>query len=397
MEKVNALVLVANPGSASRKYALYDGPRLLMKVHFEYEGDQIVYSCQSPQGSSKTEPAGVGDLSVVATKIFDIFVALGLLTSKDQVETIGLRVVAPSSYFQVDRVLNASAENALDKLRHRSALHIEALLKESDTLRQIFPEATLVAVSDSAFHASMPATARHYAINTNDAKNLDVYRFGYHGLSVESAIRKLVALGKLPSRLIICHLGSGASITAVKNGKSVDCSMGYSPLEGLMMATRSGDIDITAAQVLQAGLGLDDHQLHEYLGRRSGLLGVSGRSSDIRELLKDEQAGHEPAGLALDMYVYRTQQAIGKMTASLGGLEALIFTGTVGERSAEMRRRIIKNLAFLGLSLDPHLNHTPTPVSKPARLSPIAHPVKIYVVPADEDAVIATHARKLVS
>jgi acetate kinase len=392
---MDPMILISNPGSASRKYALYEAEKCRVKIHFEYIGGKIVYSLAQDGKISEPMATDLSHLTFAASKVFAILQEKQLLQSKEQIKTIVIRVVAPSSYFQADRLLSKRSVDKLTELEPRASLHINASLQESHMLEQAFPRATLISISDSAFHGTMPDHARNYALPLDDADNLDIKRFGYHGLSVESVVHSLKAADKLPLRLIVCHLGSGASITAVKSGKSVDTTMGYSPLEGLMMASRSGNLDIMAAMVLQQELKLSDQALEDYLNHRSGLLGVSGTSSDIRELLKMETEGDIRAKLALGMYIYRIQQAIGQMAAVLGGVDALVFTGTVGERSVEIRKRTVAKLLFLGLGLDPHANHAALSGQEMALISPPHHPAKIYIVPADEDSMMARHAKAL--
>lgn len=391
---MDSLVLIANPGSASRKYAVYDGGRCLIQIHFEYVGEKIAYTTAQDGKTAVSTPVNLSHLTFAASKVFSILQACGLLQTKGQIKTIALRVVAPSSYFQADRILDKQALDKLTGLEPRASLHINAGLQEAHMLKQSFPEATLLGVSDSAFHRKMPEHARSYALPEHDASKLDIRRFGYHGLSAETVVSTLRWADKLPLRLVVCHLGSGTSVTAVRSGKSIDTTMGYSPLEGLMMSTRSGDIDITAAQVLQDELKLSRQGLQDYLNHKSGLLGVSGISPDIRTLLKLERGGNHRAKAALDMYVYRVQQAIGKMAAALGGIDALVFTGTVGERSAPIRRRIVTHLMFLGLALDQKKNHDLPEPKNPVPISPASHPVRVYVIPADECSVIAEHVRQ---
>lgn len=392
---VDSLNLVANPGSASRKYALHNGDKCLIKIHFEAIDVKIIYTAETNGKQQPPESVDISHLTFAGSKVFSILQSHGLLRTNDQIKTIALRIVAPSSYFQQDRVLSRQVIDKLASLEPRALLHINASLQEAHLLKQAFPEATLLGISDSAFHHTMPDHASGYALPFKDTNKLDIKRFGYHGLSAESVVKVLRSKDKLPLRLVICHLGSGASITAVKSGKSIDTTMGYSPLEGLMMSTRSGSIDVTAAQVLQDKLKLSSQDLQEYLNHKSGLLGVSGTSADIKVLLELERDGDSKAKLALDMYIYRAQQAIGQMAAALGGLDALVFTGTVGERSAQIRRRVTEHLMFLGLQLDPKINHGLKEPKELTQISPASHPAKVYVVPADEYSVIVSHAGKL--
>ncbi len=391
---MDGLILIANPGSASRKYALYNqGGKCLINLHFELADSKVVYSF----GSGGQIESDLSNLAFAATKILDILKGQGAFASDASVQTIALRIVAPSSYFQKHRAIDDRSIKKLTELESRSPLHINNVLQEMHILKSVFPSAKLLGISDSAFHESMPARANRYAIPAKDATALDIKRFGYHGLSVESVVSSLKKIDKLPQRLVVCHLGSGSSVTAVRSGKSLDTTMGYSPLEGLMMSTRSGNIDPAAADVLQNELKLNSEKLLDYLNDKSGLLGVSGKSGDIRALLKLGREGDEAAKLALSMYVYRVRLGIGQMAAALGGIDALAFTGTVGERSEPIRRRVMNNLTFLGLWLDPKLNHEHKTTNALSILSPKSHPAKIYVVPANEDLVIAKHALDLTS
>jgi acetate kinase len=390
-----ALTLVVNPGSSSRKYSLFAGENCLAKIHFEHLGEKIVYSTEQNSEISAPSEVNISHLTFASSKVLTIFKSLGLLESTDQIQKIALRVVAPSSYFQQDRLIDGETLKKLEALEPRALLHINADLQEIHSLKKQFAGAKIIGVSDSAFHTAIPDSSANYGLPLKDAEKLDIKRFGYHGLSVESAVAKLKKADRLAKRVVVCHLGSGASITALRNGKSVHTTMGYSPLEGLLMATRSGDVDITAVQVLQKGLGLDNHQLQSYLNEKSGLLGVSGVSSDIRELLKSEGFGNPHAKLALKMYVLRIQKAIGAASAVLGGLDTLVFTGVVGERSYEIRKRVVSKLMFLGLTLDAQANHQTVEPREVSCISPPHHPAKVLVVPTDEDSEIVKHANKI--
>lgn len=388
-------VLIANPGSASRKYALYNGDEQLVSLHFEIVDDEVVFSYVQDHTTSAKQKANVNHLTFASSLLLPVLQSLRLIESTDQIKTIALRVVAPASDWQADRLLTESMLKRLRELEVRAPLHIGATLQEAEQLHKYLPSAELVGISDSAFHADLPPVASHYGIAPSIAHKLDIKRYGYHGLSAESVVDSLKAIDALPARLIVCHLGSGVSVTAVRHGKSVDTSMGYSPLEGVMMATRSGNVDIAAALQLKSGLEITQSQLLQLLNHQSGLLGVSGLSSDIRVLLRHEHEGHQEAKLALRLYIYHLAQAVAQMAAALGGVEALVLTGTIGERNPEIRRRLISKLAFLGLFIDPRANHHHVEPAKPEVLSPKSHPAKVLVVPVDENSVILKHLQQL--
>ncbi|OGL30894.1 hypothetical protein A3F37_00435 [Candidatus Saccharibacteria bacterium RIFCSPHIGHO2_12_FULL_41_12] len=384
-----SLVLVSNPGSASRKYALYDGNVCRARLHFEYDRGHVICTIIEDQ-DRKTVQTDLQDIADAPSATVTLLNEHNLLVDDEQVDSVGLRIVAPSSYFLEDKELTHEVVGKLEQLKMYAPLHITASLQELYKLREHFAHAKMYGVSDSAFHHTKPDRAWNYGLPLEDADRLDIKRFGYHGLAVESAIHQLRGVEKLTPKVVVVHLGSGDSVSAVYHGKSVDNTMGYSPLEGPIMSTRSGSLDISAAQVLQAELGFSNDQLDEYLNHSCGLLGLGG-SSDIRELLSREELGNHQARLALDTYIYGIQKAIGSMSATLGGIDQLVFTGTVGERSATIRKRIVHSLAYLDLVLDSATNKQCFDPKELTLISRLTHSKPIHVVPIDEDAEIAHH------
>ena len=251
-------------------------------------------------------------------------------------------------------------------------------------------------ISDSAFHARKPSYAWNYGINLQDADRFEIKRFGYHGLSVSSAVNELWNRGKLPPKVVVCHLGSGSSVSAVFHGRSIDNTMGYSALEGVIMATRTGSIDYTAAMALKTKLGLDDDQLEHYLDEKGGLLGLSG-TSDIREILDREANGDHIAHLALMTLIHSIHKAIGAMVVAMNGADLLVFTGTVGERSANLRRRIVAHLECLDFILDGNRNKSCLNPTEFTSISQAAVSKPIIVIPTDEGVEIARHTVKLLA
>jgi acetate kinase len=393
MGMASSLILVANPGSASRKYALYEGERERAGLHFEWEHGKVV--CTLHQGGEQhVLHTDIADIVEAANYVVAILRDNDVLQAGEQIEKIGLRVVAPSSYFLEDHVVDDDFVSRLEDIKPRAPIHITATLEELHRLRSQFANAAIAAISDSAFHATKPDYAWNYGISLEDADRFEIKRFGYHGLSAASVVRQLDAAGKLPPKLIVCHLGSGASVTAILHGKSFDNTIGYSPLEGVVMSTRSGNIDATAVRALRDACHFDDDEVEDYLNNHSGLLGLGG-SSDTRELLRRENDGDNRSRLALATYVYSVQKAIGQMAAALGGADALIFTGTVGERSALTRERIAQRLHYLDLTLDKHVNTGCEGTKDIAIISRLAHSKPIMVVPAQEAAEIVRHTLAL--
>jgi acetate kinase len=352
---VRSLVLVVNPGSASRKYALFTGSQNLATIRFEFVDNRIIseidYSDQE-----QTKNYDNTDLDTVSNYVMPMLREYKIIEPDEKITAIGIRLVAPSQTFAHDVLATKDIEKTLKAIERWAPLHIKIVLREIKQLKSHLPKIPIVIVSDSAFHNTKSDMAWHYGIDTKLAEQLDIRRYGFHGISVESIIGQLKQSKMLLPKAIICHLGSGSSVTAIKDGKTLDTTMGYTPNEGVMMATRSGDIDMSAALMIKHKLKLTDEELEQYLNRRCGLLGVSGTSSDIRQLLVSEKRGDKRAKLALDMLVYRIQKAIGQMAASLDGVDCLVFAGTVGERSSVIRSRIISKLDYLGFKCDSAIN-----------------------------------------
>lgn len=387
MTATSPLILVANPGSASRRYGLYRGSTAIADLHFEWESAKVICTVQT-EDDRFVEPIGVQHLDEVIGYVETMLLRSGALRDGDTLDGIGLRLVAPSSYFLGNHHLTPSVVEKLRELEQVAPLHISIILRELTALEAEFKNVPVYGTSDSGFHASKPDYAWNYGISLEDADQYEIKRYGYHGLSVQSAIHHLKHHDKLANKIVLAHLGSGASVTALHGGKSLDNTMGYSPLEGLIMATRSGTIDYGAARALQLRKELDNEAMEAYLNHEAGLMGL-GNSPDIRELRLREQDGDDRARLALATYVYSVQKGIAQMTAALGGIDALVFTGTVGERSAVIRERIVNRLHYLDFVLDPRTNAACLEPLGLETVSSLAKSKPIYVVHADEAAEIA--------
>lgn len=388
MGMASSLTLIANPGSASRKYALYQGSKLRASLHFEVRHGAVDVGLYVG-GERRNLTVNLRSLVQAAQQVLPLLHANGVLHSDERVDSVGLRIVAPGSYFLEDHTVTADFTARLEAVKARAPIHVAATLEELRSLRQQFPHARIVGVSDSRFHATKPDYAWNYGIPLEDADKFEIKRFGYHGLSVASVVHELRTAGALPLKLVVCHLGGGSSVSAVLDGASVDTTMGYSPLEGLIMGTRSGSIDPTAVRAIREAHHFDDNAAETYLNDSCGLLGLGG-SADIRELLQREAAGNVRAALALTTYVYGIQKAIGEMAAALDGIGACVFTGTVGERSAPIRSRVIARLHYLGFVLDEHLN-TMGRTDKSITLVSHVDSKPILIVPAQEASEMARH------
>lgn len=377
--------LAINPGSASKKYALYENGREIFAAHLEKEKGGYVATLRL-RARERRVKISARDYRDSAKIIVRYIRADGLLGDIGEIKSLGFRLVAPGNFFQKTRLIDGICMQKLKAAEKMAPLHIGAAVAEISAFSKLFPSASLVGVSDSAFHSTLPAQARLYGLPLSDSRRFGLYRFGYHGISAQSVLRTLREMtGRLPARIIVCHLGSGASVTAVKNGRSFDTSMGFTPLEGLLMATRSGDIDAGVLMYLMKRLKMTPDNLDDYLNHRSGLQGIGG-TEDVRELLRREEKS-ENARQALAMFVYRIQKYIGAYTAALGGLDALVFTAAIGERSFIIRERVCRGVGALGVKLDNRRNRKAFERSTfiQSRLSKI----KIAVVKTDEMREIA--------
>lgn len=349
--------LIVNTGSASKKYSFYVGKDQEYTAHFEKEGLSLVVT-ERINGEKIKKVLKDEDYPRSARLVIDSLVDNKILAKESDLGAIGIRVVAPGKYFLETQAITEEYVEKAEETLEKVPLHLGPALEEIKNLKNIFLDTIpLIAVSDSAFHKNMPAENHLYSIPIEDSRKLGIYRFGYHGISIQSITCQLKdMLGKMPSRVVICHLGGGASISAVKDGTSINNTMGFTPLEGLTMATRVGDIDPGLVIYLSEKLKMNHRQLEQYFNNRCGLLGLSGKSDDIRELLANEKEGDNDSSLALKVYVARVKENIAKMAASLGGVDILVFAGTVGERSYVLRRRICEGLEFMGIKLDESKN-----------------------------------------
>jgi acetate kinase len=354
-------VLVVNAGSSSLKLSALDG-------------DDVVWS------------QSLGSEQLDAHKVREAVDGAG------NIDAVGHRIVHGGSEF-VDPVrIDERVVCRLEALTDLAPLHQPKSLRALETVSSVLPETPAVACFDTAFHARMPAAASTYALPAEWRRRWDLRRFGFHGLSHAYASRRAAELAGRPleeMRAITCHLGAGASLAAVDGGISVDTTMGFTPLEGLVMATRSGSVDPGLVLWLEEHARVPASEIASALEHRSGLLGLAG-DADMRSLLAAEEAGDESAHLAVEVYLHRLRAGIGAMAAALDGVDAIVFTGGVGERSPAIRARTAAGLTFLGLSLEEAANDAP---ELDADVGAAGAPVRAFVVQAREDVQIARDVR----
>lgn len=285
-------------------------------------------------------------------QVLDRYLQTRLLTNLQEITTVGVRLVAPGTFFQSHRIID---DVFIHKLRERepaAPLHIPHTITEIEIARRELPHARCIAVSDSAFHHTLPSEARNYSIEVQDTEQFDIHRFGYHGLSVASVLRRYRELrGELPARVVVCHVGSGVSMTAVKDGVSIDTTMGFGPDSGLVMGTRAGDLDAGALLELMRVKNIRSFDTLAYIQSRGGLRGLSGEA-DFRFILERVAQQDASATQALRHFVYQFHKKLGSLQMALGGIDALILTATAAERSTSLRHSLLSTLSWFGVHLD---------------------------------------------
>ena len=301
-------------------------------------------------------------------------------------------------YFVTNRIVDEEFMQNLEIAKKRAPLHAPVIAAEIEHLQQSFPETKIISISDSAFHWGKPDLMKYYAFDTDIADEYGIKRYGFHGLSYDFVTNYLKEKDLLEEKTVFAHLGSGSSVSAVFDGKSMDNTMGYTPLEGLCMSTRAGDIDLAAALALKRELGIEsDSELEIYLNKKCGLLGLSGGvTDDMREIIQKRDEGDKKATLAHAMFVYRVQCGIAKMAASMGGIDSLVFTATIGERSDEIRRSVVTKLKYLGFELDQDKNKDPEFDGRHALIS-AENSKPIYIVRTNETAAMIRRAQELLN
>jgi acetate kinase len=377
-----AFTLVINPGSSSKKFALYKDTTLLIDAYVERSRDGFEM-CTAVSGmQQRCELLPKSSYAESLRLFLDLAEERTELESKDAVVTIALRVVAPGTYFQHHRIVDTTYIESLTKAISSAPLHIPHVMQEILAVRSFLPHATIVAVSDSAFHVSLPRVARQYSLPAAEMRNADIYHFGYHGISVASVMRRAANFSKRSmSRVIVCHIGSGVSITAIQDGKSIDTTMGYAPGSGLIMGSRSGDVPADALLALMSAKNLSPNEARNYLQTEGGLLAIGGES-DLRLLLEGRARGEVAATEAIESFVYTIKKAIGSYVAILGGVDSLIFTATAGERSSILRALITEGLGALGITIDAEKNDEC--VSRDTCISSASAPTEVLVIKTNE-------------
>ena len=321
----------------------------------------------------------------------------GAIKSLDEIDAVGHRIVQGGDKYNQSVILDKQVEAGIEELCDLAPVHNAGHLKGIRAVDALMPTTPQVCVFDNAFHSTMPDYAYLYAVPYELYEKYHVRRYGFHGTShryVSKRVCEILGLDINNSKIITCHIGNGASVAAVLNGKVIDTSMGLTPLAGLMMGTRCGDIDPSAVTYLMEKLGKKPQEMADYLNKKSGVVGITGISSDMRDIENAASEGNERAQLALKMYDYRIKKYIGAYAAALGGVDAIVFTAGVGENQTGTREKACEGLEFLGIKIDVAKNATIR--GEEAIISTPESKVKVVVVPTDEEIVIARDTKELV-
>lgn len=394
-------ILVLNCGSSSVKYKLIDSDskKVLAEGGVEKIGlPDSFLKFKRPDGSKETISVEMPTAKEAVKNVLNILTdpKEGVIKSFDEIGAVGHRVVHGMEYFNKSVLITPEVVERVKECYPVAPLHNPANVTGIEAVSSILPDVPQVAVFDTAFHQTMPAKAYMYALPYEAYEKYGVRRYGFHGTSHRYVSRRACEFLGLPydkQRIITCHIGNGASITAICDGKSVDTSMGLTPTEGLMMGTRVGDVDPGALVYMMENENLDAAGLSKLINKRSGVAGVSEISSDMRDIEAAIANGDKKAILALDMYEYRILKYIGAYTAVLSGVDVIVFTGGVGENQTATRERICKQLAFMGVTFNAEANKTR---GEEIEISGPDSKVHVVVIPTDEEMMIAEDTAAIV-
>lgn len=395
-------VLVINAGSSSLKYQLYEmtDEKVLAKGRVERIGmDSSILTHEVDNQQEVREVSEILDHTTAIKKVLDMLThrQFGVLQSINEIQAAGHRVVHGGESFSQSVLIDQSVKLEIRRLFDLAPLHNPAHMMGITAVEVNLPDIPQAVVFDTAFHQTMPPSSYLYAIPTVLYRKHKIRRYGFHGTSHDYVSKRAAEFLGRPLnelKLITCHIGNGASCAAILYGKSFDTSMGMTPLEGLMMGTRSGDLDPAIVPFTINKEDLTLNEVNSMLNKHSGLLAISGISSDMREVVDAMQEGSEPAKLAFEMYTYRIRKYIGSYVAAMDGVDAIIFTAGVGENSAVLRKEICQGLTFLGVELEEQRNSLRSTESR--RITTDDSKVSILVVPTNEELLIARDTYRLV-
>jgi len=398
-------VLVLNSGSSSQKSCVYeigdklpdDPPSCIWEGKIEWTDDQAEFTIKNSHGVSRKDQTSVGSREEAVERLLRSLwsgATRGISGASD-IDVVGHRVVHGGPRYFEPVVVTAEVKSAIESVSVFAPLHNRAELEGMEIVTKLLGPVPQIAVFDTGFHRTMPLSAKTYP-GPYEWFEQGIRRYGFHGINHQyCALRARQRWGKKLNSLVTCHLGNGCSLAAIREGRSVDTTMGFTPLEGLMMGSRSGSVDPGILTYLMRHKHFTGEQLDDVLNKTSGLLGISGISSDMRQILDARKNGNERAKLAFDIYIHRLQSGIGAMMTVLGGADGLVFTAGVGENSPEVRAAVCDKLAFFGLRLDTAKN-AQSPLDEDTDISAPDATVRVLVIHAQEDWMIARQCWDLV-
>jgi acetate kinase len=390
-------IIAINAGSSSLKFQLFEMPNeeVITKGLIERIGLSDSVFNITVNGEKQTEITDIPNHEVAVELLLSKLTSLGIIKSLEEIEGVGHRVVHGGEEFQDSVLINDEVIEKIEKLSELAPLHNPANLTGIKAFRNVLPNVPAVAVFDTAFHQTMPESSFLYSLPYELYEKYGIRKYGFHGTSHKYVSeRAAVMLGRPLEqlRLISCHLGNGASITAIEGGKSIDTSMGFTPLAGVTMGTRSGDIDPALIPYIMGKINKTAEEVLEGLNKRSGMLGLSGFSSDLRDIELKAEEGNERSEMALSVFASHIHKYIGSYAARMSGVDAIIFTAGIGENSDTIRARVLNGLEFMGVYWDPALNK----LRGEERFISYPHsPVKVMVIPTDEEVMIARDVLRL--
>ncbi|MTH52847.1 acetate/propionate family kinase [Bacillus mangrovi] len=392
-----AKIIAINAGSSSLKFQLFDMPseNVVTKGLVERIGLENSVFTISVNGEKQTEITNIPDHAVAVKILLSKLTDLGIIASLAEIEGIGHRVVHGGEKFGDSAVINEETLAAIEELSDLAPLHNPANIVGIKAFQEVLPNVPAVAVFDTAFHQTMPEQSFLYSLPYEYYEKYGIRKYGFHGTSHKYVSEKAAEMLGRPLeqlRLISCHLGNGASIAAIEGGKSIDTSMGFTPLAGVAMGTRSGNIDPALIPFIMEKTGSSADEVLNILNKKSGLLGVSGLSSDLRDITTAAKEGNGRAETALEVFASRIHKYIGSYAARMSGVDAIIFTAGIGENSAEVRARVLRGLEFMGIYWDPALNDT---FGEDRFVSYPHSPVKVMIIPTNEEVMIARDVMRL--
>ncbi|GHH97295.1 acetate kinase [Neobacillus kokaensis] len=392
-----AKIIAINAGSSSLKFQLFEmpGEEVITKGLIERIGLNDSVFTISVDGKKVQETLDIPDHEVAVKMLLDKLTSLGIIKSLNEIQGVGHRVVHGGEEFSDSVVITDEVLKKIDELSELAPLHNPANVTGIRAFKSVLPNVPAVAVFDTAFHQTMPESSYLYSLPYEYYKKYGIRKYGFHGTSHKYVSKRAAELLGRPLeqlRLISCHLGNGASIAAIQGGKSIDTSMGFTPLAGVTMGTRSGNIDPALIPYIMEKTGKTADEVLEVLNKKSGMLAVSGFSSDLRDIEIQANQGNERAQLALDVFSNRIHKYIGSYASRMNGVDAIIFTAGIGENSDVIRANVLKGLEFMGVYWDPALNKVrgeETFVNYPHS------PVKVLVIPTNEEVMIARDVVRL--